>query len=256
MSVVLRKCRTLFNDELLVRHGRGFAITPHGVELLSELHRALGAVAAVLSPNEFDSGTCTRAFTIAASDYVFELLAIPLAQRLSACALGVTINFAPLHQMNRRIMPEFLIVPPQHALRHGEEVLRDDWVAVSGPGRFTGPPVRAIDLESMRHVRYSFAGSTTVSDGALDALGLSLRVPVRAPDFATALRLAAAGDLVAVLPRRLVTRYARTIDFSVAELDVAIPPLTEILSWPASFDRDAAHRWLRGQLRECAREED
>ncbi len=252
MSVVLRKCRTLFDDDLLVREGGRYVLTAGGAELLAELDNALQVVAAVLSPHEFDPSTCTRAFTIAASDYVLEMLAAPLARQLCDRAAGVIINFIPLQQIDQRMVPEFMIVPPRYATRDGEELLRDDWVAVSRPGRFAGARVGAADLGEMRHVRYSIAGRPTVADAAIDALHLGLRVPVTMPDFGGALRLAAASDLVAVVPRRLALRHESMVKFSFVELDLEIPPLTEILNWPPSFDSDTPHIWLRSVVRECA----
>jgi DNA-binding transcriptional LysR family regulator len=252
MSVVLRKCRVLFDDDLLVREGGRHVLTAGGTDLLTELDNALAVVAALLTPPDFDPSSCTRAFTIAASDYVLEMLAAPLARQLSERADGVTINFVPLQQMDQRMVPEFVIVPPRYATRDGEELLSDDWVVAARPGRFAGAHIGAADLADMRHVRYSIAGEPTVADAAIDSFDLGLRVPITVPDFGTALRLAAASDLVTIVPRRLAMRLAATVDFGLAELDLEIPRLTEVLNWPPSFDRDIPHIWLRGLLRDCA----
>lgn len=119
MSAVLRKSRTLFGDELLVRDRGRLRITAGGAEVLARLDDVLASATALLSPREFRPERSTRSFTIAASDYVVNLLAAPLAQRFSTEAPGMSLAFAPLQQVVRRRPPDLLIVPPPYAQRSG-----------------------------------------------------------------------------------------------------------------------------------------
>src|SRR6187551_2815905 len=65
MSGALTRLRKHFDDELLVRVGRGFELTPLAEQLRSEVADAIEAAEALLgNQREFDPASSTRRFTV------------------------------------------------------------------------------------------------------------------------------------------------------------------------------------------------
>jgi DNA-binding transcriptional LysR family regulator len=73
-------------------------------------------------------------------------------------------------------------------------------------------------------------------------------VVVTVAGFAEALALARDSDVIATVPERH-TAHLRAGMHSL-DLPLALRPFTVSLLWHPRMDGDAAHRWLRGCLRE------
>jgi DNA-binding transcriptional LysR family regulator len=88
-------------------------------------------------------------------------------------------------------------------------------------------------------------------DEQLEARGLTRRVAavVPSPSGALALALAAAGDLVAIVPGLAVALSSTQADLVSFPLPVPTPPVTVGMSWHRRLDADPTHRWLRGLVR-------
>ena len=103
-----------------------------------------------------------------------------------------------------------------------------------------------------RHIAVSRRGlDKGPIDDALTPLGLTRDVATIVGGFATALALARTTDLIASVPERH-TGNLRAGMHSFP-LPFAVPDFTVSLLWHPRFDGDAAHRWLRGLVRDaCA----
>ncbi len=144
-------------------------------------------------------------------------------------------------------------------------------------GKMTGPEVRAQSLFRDRFIgvtrvahplcrdkitpaRYAASRHVIVSrrspdkgpiDDALAVLGLEREIVMIVGGFASALALARGSDLVASVPKRH-TGNLRAGLFSF-DLPVETPEITISMLWHPRQEADAAHRWLRGCIREvCA----
>jgi DNA-binding transcriptional LysR family regulator len=102
------------------------------------------------------------------------------------------------------------------------------------------------------HIHVTRRGdSTSPIDDALAPLGLDRKIAAIVGGFSAALALARASDLVASVPERH-TGTLRDQMHSFA-LPLPIPQFTVSLLWHPRMDGDAAHRWLRGCVRDaCA----
>ena len=70
MSAALSRLRTLFQDELLVRVGRDYELTPLARQVLPQVQRTLPLIAQALGQEErFDPGTARRIFRLRLTDY-------------------------------------------------------------------------------------------------------------------------------------------------------------------------------------------
>src|SRR5688572_30505040 len=87
MSAALAKLRRRFDDELLVRAGRDYELTPLARDLLPEVQRAVRLISRALDlENSFDPATSARTFRLAMSDYAVAVLHEPLVRRLRETA--------------------------------------------------------------------------------------------------------------------------------------------------------------------------
>ena len=92
MSGALARLRKHFDDELLVRTGRGFELSPLGEELRPLVAEAVEAAEALLgNQREFDPGSSTKQFDVSMSEYAMTVLSEPLTRLMREQAPG----FAP-----------------------------------------------------------------------------------------------------------------------------------------------------------------
>ncbi|MDO5684017.1 MAG: LysR family transcriptional regulator, partial [Propionibacteriaceae bacterium] len=97
MSATLAKLRSIFNDPLLVREGRGLRRTPTAEGLRAPLTRILVDIQHLIdSSHDFDPATSDRVFTIVASDYVGVVLLRPVLEYLATAAPQVEIVVRPV----------------------------------------------------------------------------------------------------------------------------------------------------------------
>src|SRR5919109_646005 len=93
MSSDLRRLRQMFKDELLVRVGREYQLTPLASSLVQPLTRAIADIEHALTWRPvFDPRADTRSFSVAMSDHIMALFLPVLATRLPREAPNVTIH--------------------------------------------------------------------------------------------------------------------------------------------------------------------
>ena len=97
MSGALARLRKHFDDELLVRVGRGFELTPLAEQLRPEVAEAIEAAEALLgNQREFDPASSSRRFTVSMSEYAMTVLAEPLTRLLAEQAPACTVALDPI----------------------------------------------------------------------------------------------------------------------------------------------------------------
>jgi DNA-binding transcriptional LysR family regulator len=258
MSRALARLRETTGDPLLVRAGRGLVPTPRALKLRERVSQLVKDGEAVLRPAEkLNLKQLVRTFTLRTSEGFVENFGPDLIARAGEEAPGVRLRF--VHKPDR----------DSASLREGTVDLETGVV-----GKMTGPEVRARALFQDRFVgvvrtghplsqgeitpsRYASGRHISVSrrdsgegpiDEALKLLGLEREIVTIVAGFSTALALARASDLIASVPERH-TGILRAGMHSFP-LPVSTPEITVSLLWHPRLDADAAHRWLRGCVRE------
>ena len=261
MSRALARLRETTGDPLLVRAGRGLVATPRALELRERVSQLVQDAEAVLRPaQQPDLTQLVRTFTLRTSEGFVETFGAPLIARVAEQAPGVLLRF--MHKPDK----------DSTSLRDGTVDLETGVV-----GKAAGPELRTQGLFRDRFIgvvrvghplsqgeitpeRYAAGGHISVSrrgldkgpvDEALAALQLERQVATIVAGFSTALALARATDLIAVVPERH-TENLRAGMHSFA-LPVSLPEFTVAMLWHPRLDADPVHRWLRGCVREvCA----
>lgn len=262
MSRTLDRLRAATADPLLVRAGRGLVLTPRAEALRVQVRQVTQEALSIFQPGDdvFDPAAIERSFTIRANDGFVETMGARLLAGVRAEAPGVRLRFAPKPDKDVR------------ALREGDVDLEIGVLGESGPeiriqtlfrDRFVGVVRKAHPLlaEPITPRRYAACEHVAASrrgvavgpvDRALADLGLSRTVVAVVPGFAAAVAIAAASDLVALLPASyMAARLGVGESTGLVEsfdLPLEVEGITVSQMWHPRLDADAGHRWLRGHV--------
>jgi DNA-binding transcriptional LysR family regulator len=262
----LGRLRRLMNDPLFLRTPRGVVPTERALQLAPRIAEILQGVRQVLDASTpFEPKTSSRRFRIGTGDAFLCTAGPSLAARLAAEA--PTIGVAVVH-----IVPTFNQSLDEGAWDHVLAMLesRELDVAVlpwiTSPARFVTRPLpagedrlvavtrpdhpyaQAPSLETYcraRHLVVSIRGDpVAATDGILAGLGRERRVVMTAPNFTSALFLAAESDLVVSLPESLVTTQGARFGLVATALPFEVTPgnVVSVTTRAALQDRGVA--WL------------
>jgi DNA-binding transcriptional LysR family regulator len=253
-SHALARLRDLFGDPLLVRVGTAMVRTPKAEALRKPLAEFVASAKAVLSMEEFSPRTSRRRFRIMLPDLVCHLMMPTVMQRLSKAAPGVRIDLIPwrgpalltdqaLNEIDffvtsfNREFPGFTKSP----LYKDKDMLA---VRARHPGKRLLSTVEG--FQAHQHVSVVGAGEARDElDEWLDKVGLQRTVAATAPSHLLALRIAAATDLVAFVPRRFAV--ARKIEMNLALVKPPIDPGVDVLNLfaPVRAIADVGANWMK-----------
>ena len=253
MSGALARLRQHFGDDLLVRSGREYQLTPLASGLLPAVRDALGQVERTLSvPAEFDPVTSGRQFSIAISAQ--SILALSgLLGRVHELAPGVRLDTWPitttLLETDHSLLGYDVLIGPEGFRADGdpEVLLRDRVVYVADPanpwlrdGRLT-----AEDLAALPHAAARLPQAALVT-AALGRLGVTPRVVATSGGWLPLPFLVAGTDLVAAVPERLASRVSGAAGVTLVEPPFGTVELVEAAWWHPMHATDPALTWLRG----------
>ncbi|MCY1290951.1 PCP degradation transcriptional activation protein [compost metagenome] len=261
MSRALARLRETTGDPLLVRAGRGLVPTPRALELRARVSQLVQDAEAVLRPAQtLDLARLARTFTLRTSDGFVENFGPALLARIGAEAPGVRLRFVPKLDKHSAPLREGAVdletgvvgdtASPELRTRR---LFRDRFIGVVRLGHpLSQEEITPSRYAAGRHVLVSRRGQDTgPMDDALTSLGLAREIVTIVGGFSAALALARASDLIASVPERH-TGNLRGGLYSFP-LPVPTPEIAVSMLWHPRMDADAAHRWLRGCVREvCA----
>lgn len=262
MSRSLARLREATGDPLLVRAGRGLVPSPRALALRERIGTLVQEAQAALRPAEaLRLATLQREFTLRTREGFVENFGAALLNRITGEAPGVRLRFVPKPDRDStplrdgRVDLETGVVGSASGPELRTQLLfRERFVGVARLGHpLAGAPLDAARYAAAAHVAVSRGGTRAGPvDEALAAQGLQRGVAVTVAGFAEALAIARGSDLVATVPARH-TAHLRDGLWSF-ELPLPLAPFGVSLLWHPRMDGDAAHRWLRGCLREACEE--
>lgn len=265
MSGALSRLRKHFDDELLVRAGRGFELTPLAERLRPLVTDAVEAAEALLgNQREFDAATSAKRFAVSMSEYAMTVLAEPLIRLLGEQAPGCTIALEPLDlrrdQVESQLMRRDLVITPLGYEFPGriQPVFTDELVCLVARGH---PRLRdgALTLEDLSEMPHAVAEFVAAGDRRrpleveLDRHGLADRnVLVRVTSLLTVPFAVAGTDMCGFVPSRLAQRCLDILDLEVARTPLSTVTITEAAHWHPRRETDPAGVWLRRLLYDVA----
>jgi DNA-binding transcriptional LysR family regulator len=257
MSAALVRLRKMVGDPLLVRVGREFELTPLARNLSGPLRTSLASLEATVERRaEFDPRTSTRQFSIAASDHVFYSIARPLLQHLSNVAPGVRLHLRGLDANTARKLAsgriDLSIQPSGMMSDFPAAVLFDEtWVCAAWSGNDqVSDPMTMQEWSALPHACFAL-GHTGIllADLLLGPLVEVRQRRVTSDSFLTLPLLLPNTQLIAMLPSRVASLYARATGIRLCKPPKALPGWSETMTWNANSESDPAHAWLRQQLK-------
>jgi DNA-binding transcriptional LysR family regulator len=264
MSHSLAQLRDLLGDPLLVRAGRGLALTARAQDLIAPLHRVLLDAQAILQDGaRFDPAVARRHFVIAAPDFLATLLMPGLLRAVRKEAPGVTLEIVPSIRRGNAWMLESgeldlalgAIVDDAAGIRRADLCTEGFACAV----RKDHPFIRgSLSLEQYARVEHAVItlgddNRPTWADEALAKLGKQRRVVLRVRYFMAAPLIVARTDLLISAPAMLIRYFAELTPLQVLPPPIPLPTYPEEMYWHDRFETDPAHRWLRAHIKGVAR---
>jgi DNA-binding transcriptional LysR family regulator len=264
MSTALARLRRHYKDELLVRTGNGYELTPLARSLLPKVRESTRLIAHAFIPAQCPPPAGEHAFTLGLSDYSMAVLGPPLLRRVRELAPSVRLQ---LHLAtpdkagdDRRLLGYDVVVAPAGFWADGqpEVIARDRLVYVADPAnpRLRDGTLSAADLQALPHAaaRLPHPGAHPAA-AALEQAGITPDVVVTTGGWLPLAFLVAGTDLVAAIPERLARRVGAAAGVTIATVTdprLAAIELTEAAWWHPMRAADPALTWLRATLRATA----
>jgi DNA-binding transcriptional LysR family regulator len=260
-SHALQRLRDVIGDPLLVRTGARMELTPRAQALRRPLAQTLDQVRGLFMPEEFDAGRSERHFRLMMPDLAVELLMPPLMEKVTKQAPGVTIDVVPWRgpaiftaEFARTIDLVISIGDAFKGFHRQRLYIDSDALAVR-----KGHPARARLKQreaflAARHVAVVIRGQNEdLIDRWLHTKGIERRIALVVPGYIEALHVAARTDLVAFVPRRLITALTKQLS-----LKTVTPPFDpgideQHMFYPTRAQFDPGSIWLRKLMLETGR---
>jgi len=262
MSRTLGRLRDAFDDPLFVRDGRALMPTPRALALAGKVDAAVRAAReAFTSEPPFEPARAQGVVTLALGDETQQAFAESILAAIWQDAPGLDVRLRQLSyasvgearrgEIDLALAPELSVLPKSAGRADLSEfvpkhVYDRRFVCVSSPAH----PRRRFTLNSYAAATHVVAGPDASGRGFVDDYllerGLKRRVAAAVVSFATAARIVAETNLVAVLPHDVVATVG--VELVVAEPPLPLPALPMLLLWHPRNTTDARHRFLRERV--------
>jgi DNA-binding transcriptional LysR family regulator len=261
-STGLARLRRHFDDELLLRVGRKYELTPFAQSLVPLVDETMHQVQLMAGArSHFDPATTERAFRIVASGYAASLLIGPLRRILREEAPGVRVEFVPIGSITPELAEfskvDLLVAPADYGMPgSSRQLFRDSFVAIvsaENPVLERGDLTLA-EIADLPHAVARFGEFVrTPADKLFDQLGLRRNVAAVAAGFNSMPLLVESSDLIALVPQMLANRVQRYSAIRTLKLPLDEEAyLVESMFWHPTQTNDAASVWLRSVVQRSA----
>jgi DNA-binding transcriptional LysR family regulator len=260
MSRTLDRLRSELGDELLVRVGRNYELTPRGSALLDELGQVLPRLARLWAGEPFSPAHSEAHIRLAMTDYASSVVLAPLAEICGQLAPGITLEVIPWHERAHEesgIAATHLILSPLAvpSTFRVEPLFEDVFLCILGRRlRWRKTSLTMKEYLSFRHISVETQPNQQNSiDRSLCEAGLQRRAAVHLPYFLAAIRMLETADLVLTMPARIAEPALALVDLPRLKAPKEIPPIRYSMVWHPRFDSDLLHVWLRQTVRQIFR---
>jgi DNA-binding transcriptional LysR family regulator len=259
-SAALSRLREVFRDPILVRSGRGLALTRNAEELIVPVRDILGRIEHALEDRpQFDPQTDSRTFSISASDYATLVLLAPLVRAMAAEAPGISIHILPRYRDVARVLQTNqadIVVEPRELFADtrfdSQSLFSDRWLCAVDRAN---PDVRGDRLtlkryQNLPHLAYSIGPDRqlNLADQHLVNTGVRRRMEITVESFLLVPFLLQGTRLVSVILERAARQLIPSAPVRILKPPVELPDIHEAMFWHPRHRSDPGHRWLRERL--------
>lgn len=261
VSRSLSRLRDLFDDPLFTRTSHGLSVTAKTQNLAPLLSDMLKGLEHIIQPSEFDPQTSKRRFVLSTTDFgtltVLPKILDLFRQQAPDAILDVKSwdedRVLELDQTNIDIAVAVLSKEPPPSIR-AMRLKSDRLVCLA---RKDHPNIQLeLTLDSYLkadHVQVVLGRREYFAvDRELEKMGHKRHVSVHLPNFVPAARVVMDSDLLLTVPKLFAEDMASTVsEIAVYELPFGTREFDYSMIWHERFQRDAAHVWFRGLLRQA-----
>ena len=253
ISKQLAQLRSEFDDELLVREGQRWLLTPRAEALVVQLADSLGALERLYEAPGFDPSRCERVFRLASSDYVAQHILPDICAALAKEAPLAALEYSlwDKHQLPQLWQSELDLVstiteqvPDQiRGLHQGEDRLA---VLMGRHHPLAGKALSLDDYLAWPHLQVSGGGDKdSPVEQVLAPQGLSRRWFARVPFFQAAVEVLLRTDCLMTTPAHIAWQISCGHEITFVDLPFATRDQQYHLLWHQRHHQDPAHRWFR-----------
>ncbi|MGN5189900.1 LysR family transcriptional regulator [Aeromonas veronii] len=253
ISKQLAQLRNEFDDELLVREGQRWLLTPRAELLAAQLADSLSALERLYEAPGFDPSRCERVFRLASSDYVAQHILPDICAALAKEAPLAALEYS---LWDKRQLPQLwqseldLVstiteqVPEQiRGLHQGEDRLA---VLMGRHHPLAGKALSLDDYLAWPHLQVSGGGDKdSPVEQVLAPQGLSRRWFARVPFFQAAVEVLLRTDCLMTTPAHIAWQLSCGHELTFVDLPFATRDQQYYLLWHQRHHQDPAHRWFR-----------
>lgn len=264
MSAALSRLRRHFDDELLIRVGRNYELTPLAASLLPTVQSSIRKVESALRiDSTFDPLTSERNFSLGLSDYASTVLSGHIQNEIVSKFPNLTFSFTDLPDdvatSYRSLLRHDFMIGPLGIFREGRNlpIFNDQMVLMMAKENplASKSKLTMADIADERFVVATFSGAPiTPIDRVFGELNIERKVVARVNGFLPLPLMVKGNSNVAVLPARLAKRFSQDPSLHVAKLPIEFKGLElhEALWWHPSKELSPAHKWLLARFAELA----
>ncbi|MBL0642337.1 LysR family transcriptional regulator [Aeromonas veronii] len=253
ISKQLAQLRSEFDDELLLREGQRWLLTPRAEALAAQLADSLGALERLYEAPGFDPSRCERVFRLASSDYVAQHILPDICAALAKEAPLAALEYS---LWDKRQLPQLwqseldLVstiteqVPEQiRGLHQGEDRLA---VLMGRHHPLAGKALSLDDYLAWPHLQVSGGGDKdSPVEQVLAPQGVSRRWFARVPFFQAAVEELLRTDCLMTTPAHIAWQLSCGHELTFVDLPFATRDQQYHLLWHQRHHQDPAHRWFR-----------
>lgn len=269
VSASLKRLREIFNDELLVMHGREMVLTEKASRLVPEIENVLESISALVKEERFDPRSSTHRYKIVTADYISSVLLSAMSRRLAVEAPGISMHVSlggnsvskeiQMGLVDLLIAPENLVTEEFPTLYkadsdfHSEVCMTDRLVAIesaNNPERTE--PISLDEYLSRPHASFSrsHSMSASVEHATLAVKGLTQNDQFIVPNFTMLPMLVTdMKDAISVVPESLAIQFMKLFPIRIFTPPIEFPSHNLLMIWGKSRHTKPEHMWLREMIR-------
>jgi DNA-binding transcriptional LysR family regulator len=257
----LAKLRRYFDDELLVRQGNGYELTPLGARLVPLVQEAVAAARNIVEASRgMEPRESTHEFSIATTDYGQWLLGPRLVRELAVSAPGVRVNFHLPHR-EPTVTPEGIFrradgwLAPRNVLTTyaSTGLLSDRWVCVVSADHPT--VVGDLDPEQLADLEWvcpSLADQPVVLRiPGIPSFDLAGRIRATSDSFSAVMGLVGGTERIGFMPEKLAHHLAPGSGVRIVPCPWEVPDLAMTMWWATQTPSDPVQQWFRDLVTRC-----
>lgn len=262
VSNAVSRLKSMFNDELFVRYGRGIQPTSRAKQLFGPVRQALQLVHNELPGAGFDPQDSERSFNLSICSPLDIRLAAMMVEKFKMVSPNINLcihsfldnNIA--HQLKYQEIDFFIGYNQFEKAEYQHQVLFDDelvLVTANNHPRMTNS-ISENDLMNERHAIVSMDNIGSFSKPYYYNTELSHTIRYQGTDLSSVLNIVAQTDLVAIVPKWLVNHYSGQLKLRILPLPLENRSRPCYLTWHESTARDKGHQWMKSQFNQMIAE--